>query len=234
MEKEYENNMNGLSSKQNLGLWLDLRLSNKAMNYLWDIIDIPTETQEERNCKNILVGNISKSHWIDDTKDNWLYDNILKHSAETLFFQDWNNYYNVHISKKIRPPKFKLTEMWVNYQKQHEFNPPHYHAGTFSFVIFMKIPTHWKEQHALPISGNSNSPNASDFQFLTPGPGAIVDDVSLPLSPEDEGRMLFFPAAVTHQVFPFYGTEKERITVGGNVFFESAKAETRKFDNYRR
>ena len=40
---------------------------------------------------------------------------------------------------------------------------------------------------------------------------------NIPLSPEDEGRMLFFPSWLYHQVFPFYGTEVERVTISGNI-----------------
>ena len=29
--------------------------------------------------------------------------------------------------------------------------------------------------------------------------------------------MLFFPSWLVHQVFPFYGTEEDRITISGNI-----------------
>ena len=50
---------------------------------------------------------------------------------------------------------------WVNYQYQTEFNPEHAHTGITSFVIWMKIPTHYQDQHNLPFHSNA----ASDFQF---------------------------------------------------------------------
>ena len=31
--------------------------------------------------------------------------------------------------------------------------------------------------------------------------------------------MLFFPAMLKHQVYPFYGTEEERVTISGNIDF---------------
>ena len=37
------------------------------------------------------------------------------------------------------------------------------------------------------------------------------------LSPEDEGRILFFPATLQHQVYPFYECEEERVTISGNI-----------------
>ena len=85
----------------------------------------------------------------------------------------------------------------------------------------MKIPTHWKEQHALPFSANSNTPCASDFQFLIGQGNGTVPTIEISLSPEDEGRMLFFPAWLSHQVFPFYGTEEDRITISGNIIYNN-------------
>jgi len=196
--------------------WLDLRLTKEAMDYLWDDIN-----GKQLDARKTLAGNISKSMFIQD-KDNWFYENVLKECIEYLYYKDWINYYNVHVAKSVPPPIFKLEMFWVNYQKQHEFNPPHDHNGGvgFSFVVFMKIPTHWKEQHALPWLKDVKEPMASDFQFLLGHGNAGMQCISIPLSSEDEGRMLFFPAWLVHQVFPFYGTEEERITVSGNITYK--------------
>ena len=45
------------------------------------------------------------------------------------------------------------------------------------------------------------------------------------LSPEDEGRMLFFPAWLRHMVYPFYECEEERITISGNIDLNLEKKE---------
>jgi hypothetical protein len=191
--------------------WLDLRLTTEAMDHLWNNIN-----GKQLGARKELVGNISKSKYIED-KDNWFYENVLERCTETIYFKDWNNYYNVHIAKTIPPPIFELKELWVNHQKQHEFNPPHDHTGLYSFVVFMKIPTHWKEQHMLPFSANSNEAYASDFQFILGEGMGPTSEHNIPLSSEDEGRILLFPAWLTHQVFPFYECEKERITISGNI-----------------
>ena len=196
--------------------WLDLRLTKKAIYHLWD--DINNAKIKQIDAKIHLAGNISMSCWVED-KDNWFYENVLKEMMEYEWYKDWLNYYNVHVAKTFPHPTFELIEMWVNYQKQHEFNPPHtHHKGQgYSFVIFMKIPTHWKEQHALPQSVLSTSPSASDFLFSVGVGRAQVNTINIKLSPEDEGRMLFFPAWLQHQVLPFYGTEEQRITLSGNI-----------------
>ena len=196
-------------------LWIDTRLSDEEMDFLWGCIS----EENKENFSGQLAGNISKSERIKD-KDNWFYETILKKLTEEMFYDDWSNYRKYYIVKKEPPPKFELKILWVNYQKQHEFNPIHHHGSLYSFVVFLRIPTHWKEQHALPFSANSNTPCASDFEFIwTEMNSEICMTTSFRLCPEDEGRMLFFPATLKHQVYPFYGTEEERITISGNIIF---------------
>ena len=204
-------------TQQNGKPWEDFYLPKKTMEHLWDSIN--NISASHKDAKKTLAGNISKSNWLED-KDNWFYENVLKEITEYMFFNDSHkNYFDVYIAKMKSHPKFYLKQLWVNYQKQHEFNPPHCHSGGngFSFVVFMKIPTHYKEQHALPFSANSNVPSASNFQFLLGHEEGEVQPLQIPLSPEDEGRLLFFPAWLVHQVLPFYECEEERITVSGNI-----------------
>jgi len=202
---------------------MDFRLKKEMMDHLRNAID-NSPLRPDINATNTLAGNISKSKFIED-KDNLFYEGVLSGVSEHMYYKDWSNYHDVHIAKTEPNPKFKIKEMWVNYQKQHEFNPPHDHTGMFSFVIFMKIPTHWKEQHALPMSANANAAVASDFAFLLGQGQGSVQPVFIPLSPEDEGRMLFFPSWVWHQVFPFYGTKEERITISGNIEIQQEEEE---------
>ena len=168
---------------------------------------------------------VSKSVFIED-KDNIFYENVLKELSEYMFFRNWENYFYSHVANTTPHPVFKLNKIWVNYQKKHEFNPLHFHSEGmgYSFVVFMKIPTNWEEQHALPFSANSNTPRASDFEFVWPLASDKLSKHAFPLSSEDEGRILFFPAWLEHQVFPFYGTEEDRVTISGNIQKKSEKS----------
>jgi hypothetical protein len=199
--------------EQGISLWSDVRLPENVMNHLWMIINhSPTRTEviRERDNKDITTLADFKTD-----KDNWFFENVLKKECTEA---------SAALYKFPSPPKFELSMMWVNHQKQYEFIPPHIHEAFYSFVVFMKIPTHWKEQHALSfcrtIPGVST---ASDFQFLW-GTSVHTQEVTghiqthnFPLCSEDEGRMLVFPSWLHHQVFPFYGTEEERITISGNI-----------------
>jgi hypothetical protein len=40
------------------------------------------------------------------------------------------------------------------------------------------------------------------------------------LDSSSEGTMLFFPAEMMHQVYPFYNCEEERITISGNIVYD--------------
>ena len=191
-------------------IWIDTRLNEEEMNFLNVAISEENKKQFEQ-----MIGE-PKSELIKD-KDNWFYETVLKKLTERMFYRDWNNYYRCHIEKKESPPEFEMINFWVNYQKQHEFNPIHNHSGLFSFTVFIKIPTHWQDQHANTVAAHSNVPFASDFAFILGREQGRIQPMNIPLCPQDEGRMLFLPAWLQHQVYPFYGTEEERITISGNI-----------------
>jgi hypothetical protein len=88
-------------------------------------------------------------------------------------------------------------------------------------VIWVKIPTDWREQHALPISVNSTVPCASDFGFLYTSMMGDMQYYSYPLDKESEGQMLFFPSKLMHGVYPFYNCDEERISISGNIYYEN-------------
>jgi len=200
--------------------WIDTRLTEKEMDFLWGCI---SEENKEDHSKQ-LAGNISKSELIVD-KDNWFYKSALKKLTERMFYRDWDNFskYHIEVEEGVSLPEFEMNRFWVNYQRQYEFNPLHFHSGLYSFVIFMKIPTHWKEQHEMN-KDEFRARVASDFVFVwgsenmeqRGGCNGIVKE-NLQLSSEDEGRMVFFPAWLQHMVYPFYECEEERVTISGNI-----------------
>ena len=214
--------------------WIDTRLNEKEMKFLWNAVS----TEQKKDTSNI-------SKIIED-KDNWFYENVLKKHIERLFYDDWNNYRKYVVNKEEPSPKFEMNRFWVNYQRQYEFNPLHFHSGLYSFVIFMKIPTHWKEQQEMN-KDKFRASVASDFVFVwgsenmeqIGGLNPILTDIStenLQLSLEDEGRMVFFPARLQHMVYPFYECEEERVTISGNidlVFTEEQKVVELSGDVYK-
>jgi hypothetical protein len=197
--------------------WLETELPKSVMSRLQSYIE--TAEKNPTILNDDLAGNISKSLTLED-KDDWFYKTVL----DPLIGKYVECY--PHYTKKIKMltenVPYCLHKFWVNFQKQHEFNPLHNHAGVFSFVIWVKIPTDWREQHTLPISVNSTSPNASDFTFRYTTMLGDAGQYDYYLDKTSEGGMLFFPSKLMHEVHPFYNCDKERISISGNICFDTS------------
>ena len=194
--------------------WLEKKLNDTEMNHLWECI-----ANKKEDWKGHLAGNISASYKLLD-KNNWFWANTLR----PLCLQYAQVFKNLGEEAPIsqRHPYY-LETLWVNYQKQTEFNPLHTHGGVYSFVIWMKIPTKYSEQAKNPIALGTNSKSISNFNFVY---ADILGERSVfkyEMSPDMEGQMLFFPAKLEHQVFPFYNCDETRISVAGNILLDTAQ-----------
>jgi len=97
-------------------------------------------------------------------------------------------------------PFLKLRNLWVNYQRRGEYNPVHTHSGVVSFVVFIDIPYGSEEREQHKSNGS--------FQ---------LESEVLPVDKSWNGAILLFPSSTKHAVYPYYTTDKERITVAGNI-----------------
>ena len=184
----------------------ETKLPKDILETLWRYIGKATDRLNHK-----LAGNIDESLILEDVEDTLLL-------FLTPVVERYLNTVRVKISDYDKiSSELKLESLWVNYQKQYEFNPLHNHFGLISFVIWMKIPTDWKEQHELPFAKNSNGPLASDFQFTYTDILGHVQDYPIPMDSEKEGVILLFPSRLRHQVYPFYNCDKERISISGNI-----------------
>lgn len=189
------------------------KLGTTAMDYLWDSIE--QAKVNPRSLKDTLAGNIEESIILDD-KGDYFFNNHLHYAAHTYIEQ--NQHKPSIQSAKIK--KLRLESFWVNFQKKHDFNPVHHHSGFLSFVIWMKIPTRHEEQYRLPICANSNNPSASNFEFLYTNILGDIERMDIKMDPEDEGNMFIFPSSLMHQVYPFYNTDEDRISISGNIVID--------------
>ena len=188
----------------NLG-WLEYDLSKDELDYVWKCIK-----NKKQSMTAALAGNIDSSFELKDTND-WFFTNCIT----KLLNAYGKNFINLggNIPNSNSHPYY-MNSWWVNFQKQHEFNPLHNHFGVYSFVIFMKIPVDFEKQNE---GCDNNNPMKSAFQFAYTNIMGEIKTEEYHLSPEDEGPMLFFPSGLSHQVYPFYNCDKERITVSGNI-----------------
>ena len=195
--------------------WLEKKLNEKEMDYLWRCID----KRGKASVKDVLAGHIKGSYALTD-KSDWFFLHVIKPLIYVYEqkFRDLGRGATPLLSKKY---PYEMQTWWVNYQKQNEFNPFHDHAGVYSFVIWMKIPTHHDKQN---LSNNANTDRISLFEFHWID--IIGNFFSTPymLDPSSEGTMLLFPAKLNHQVYPFYNCDEERISISGNITLNTARA----------
>ena len=193
--------------------YLEMKLSPEALKFLKNAIK---NKQEKKNSH--LAGNIGSSHTILD-KNDWFFKNILLNCIHH-YTHNFGSCTHATLTKNC---KYTLDSMWVNYQKKHEFNPIHGHDGVFSFVVWWKIPFSAEDEKNLPFAKHSKTPNASCFEFTYTNTLAQIKNKKFSLSAKDEGTMLFFPATLMHQVYPFYTSNKDRISISGNIALDPAQ-----------
>mgnify|MGYP001461409266 FL=1 len=184
--------------------WLEVALDQEHVDYLWKCIE--EAKKENYSVKNTLAGHITNSFEMFD-EDDWFFDNVLVHCL--------NKHGEVF---GIGVENMSMNSFWVNFQKQHEYNPPHNHGGDFSFVVWMKIPTRSAEQHKLEFLKGHKNPNASNFQFSYLDINGKQKQFPYLMNPSMEGKMLFFSADLIHSVNPFYECDEDRVSISGNLF----------------
>jgi len=125
----------------------------------------------------------------------------------------------------LHPKALPLTinSLWLNRQKKHEFNPIHLHSGIFSFIFFLKIPFTSGEQSQVSPGKNSNNNDRAGklcFYYLDNEERGGIGEKVLDVDKTWERTGLIFKSDLKHAVYPFF-TEGERITVSGNLLFNT-------------
>ena len=153
-----------------------------------------------------LAGILDKETGYSDESKTLIVPEISKYLG--VYDQMFEKFINKPYQKK---PHYIMTALWINYQKQNDFNPPHDHDGKLSFVIYLQIPDELKKENAA-YKGKSCGPGGIQFVYGD-GPRDCVTYQSF--MPE-ENDMYIFPAWLKHWVAP-YKSDCIRISVSGNV-----------------
>ena len=197
----------------NIGV-VEGQLPTDTVTNIWSVIDEARDNPVDS--KPELAGNISSSIKLD--RNSELLKDFTGETIPAFMKQHMEAYGPPYRMAMKEGEQFYLESLWVNFQRQHEFNPPHDHAGVYSFVIWMQIPTSYEEQRKLPIAVESNADNhISNFAFSYTNTLGRVSTFAYNMEKEAEGYMVMFPSAMLHQVFPFYENDGERISISGNI-----------------
>lgn len=156
---------------------------------------------------NKLAGNIVKEVIINLSKEcNEELTSIVK------------DYLNICQQSGIYKPQsqlknIKFQDIWVNYQKKGEWNPPHVHTGDFSMVGYCQIPeelqNEWRYENQ---KGQDPTGGKIQWEYGTAAPHNMTSFG--PMVPE-QGAIYIFPSWLLHFVFPF-NSDVTRISFSTN------------------
>jgi len=159
-----------------------------------------------------LAGNLEKEY------STYRSEEILRPDLIALA-----NEFHKHSTKNEHYSNWKIKDLWINFQKKYEHNSLHNHTGDLSFVIWVQIPYHLKDELSHPNCINSNTPSNSLFEFVcTDFMGRIARN-RIEVDKSWEGTMIMFPSSLNHMVHPFYTSDDYRISISGNLIVASQK-----------
>ncbi len=144
---------------------------------------------------------------------------FLKESLPVVapYFINLALYYNRQFLGTESRDQWELLDLWVNFQKKHEYNPPHNHKGALSFVVWMRMPFDIEEEMKAVNSRGTTSPCAANFAFLyTQADGKLAME-NIPVDRRFEGMIGVFPASIHHTVYPFTTSDEFRVSISGNL-----------------
>ena len=153
-----------------------------------------------------LAGILDKETGYSDESKTLIVPEISKYLG--VYDQMFEKFINKPYQKK---PHYIMTALWINYQKQNDFNPPHDHDGKLSFVIYLQIPDELKKENAA-YKGKSCGPGGIQFVYGDGPRDCVTYQSFMP----KENDMYIFPAWLKHWVAP-YKSDCIRISVSGNV-----------------
>jgi hypothetical protein len=155
-----------------------------------------TSSWEGREYQHCLAGNIKEEFSLIDC-----YDDV--------------KFYVEEQARLYKGTQYELVSLWVNFMEKHEFNPPHSHGGDLSFVMFIQVPYNIEDE--FQVFKNGAAPCAGMFHFMYCNIFGHICSEQIPVDKSYEGSMFMFPSLLKHGVFPFYTSDKHRITIAGNL-----------------
>jgi hypothetical protein len=111
---------------------------------------------------------------------------------------------------------FSCGNPWFNIQKRTEFIPIHTHDGVISYSAWIKIPYDVEEE-------TKDEKYTSCFQFNYTTITGSKRSRLIKIDKSFEGKIMMFPSDLLHRVYPFYGVNDSRISLSGNILFDTEK-----------
>ena len=192
-------------------LLMDVEIEDEVISLL---LEKGKESQKKHlDARKNLAAVINKAYYFEEVE--WFYpifDPYVNAYIEAV------SDYKTDAFKNI-PTTWIMKNLWINYQKANEYNPPHSHGGDLSFVIYLQVPEEIvKENEETRNEHNNEGPGMICFDFGHDMQFSIHGKIVMP----KVGQAFIFPAWLPHHVLAFK-SDVERISVSGNIIFNYDK-----------
>ena len=180
-----------------------------------EFVDILLEKGNESRTKNLdnrkkLAGMIDNEYYYEDYEE-WFIPKFTPYITSYM-----NGLKDNWILKQMPIKEWYTNDLWINYQKANEYNPPHNHSDDLSFVIYLQVPEELeKELKETEDLHNNSGPGTINFDYGIEMPLSINTFSKFPRV----GDIYIFPAWLVHYVHAFK-SDVERISVSGNISFD--------------
>jgi len=195
-------------------------LSDEQIKPIKDEINfIKNNFDNATKANNFLAGNIEKEYKLKNSHS--YIESLLLPLAQAYMGANGYKKYLLEIQKKYTNSKdelvnTRLIDAWVNFQSKHEFNPIHNHGGFLSFVIWIDIPFLIDDELKQLHVKDSNTKLAGNFSFMFTDILGHITPFPIGADKSYNNGLLLFPAELHHVVYPFFTSDKQRISVAGN------------------
>ena len=176
--------------------------------------------------RKALAGHLQKETTYPVTeKLNYLVTSLCA-EYDNVFRTDFNARSHIHpnfvkeFTENGYTFEYVLRDLWINYGKKYDFNPPHNHTGLYSFVLWVKIPYKFEDEEKVYPHVKKSHPGIFEFFFPKANTLGGIGNQTVDAVDWD---LIIFPSSLAHTVYPFYTSDEERISIAGNLYFEPVK-----------
>lgn len=165
------------------------------------------------NYNEKLAGHLDTQLKFDDTDKRFFYDALYPYFDK--YIKEEAKWFSLE-EPKNNSVALKPYSLWVNFMQPGDFNPPHYHDGDYSFVLYIDIPKELTDE-IKNYKGRGGKPGC--IMFSTPSPNLPLDNfksISQHLYTPSKADFFIFSAHTSHMVFP-YKSKCERVSISGNL-----------------
>jgi hypothetical protein len=193
--------------------YMESRISDGTLKLLKkEFNNIKNNKNKRKRHITDLTGNGVTFHYELSDKVEKIFINevsslIKKYAEETNYVKSM-----CFLTKNV---PLSLDKPWMNLQKKHEFIPNHVHDGVLSYSCWVNVPYDLDKE----LKNNERLDYASLFQFSYSNILGAYANKTLPIDKTWEGKIIIFPAGLTHCVYPFYTSNDYRVSVSGNASF---------------